>query len=281
MRLHVSLSTVLAVVSLPALASAQFREAVEAGRVPPAEAQPFRQRSDAAMGRINQQASPESVQPESGSGSRPQTPTDGGLASPEDEVERVIAETSKAIGSNKKDPASLVKRGDAFYAKQEFDKALIDYEAALQVDPKFADAYAGRGYAVLASHQPSSGALKDFEQAIRLDPNNADAYFGRFGLRFRSRQFARLANSDLKRAVDLDPTLAAYLSQEFTYVRVRKFRKESLRLSKAIGIEEQERARRAEEQQAIFQQQQALSDRLEADARARDWRQLDFPSDDN
>ena len=61
-------------------------------------------------------------------------------------------------------------RGNAWYAKQDYDKAILDYERVLRLDPKSVDAVTSRGNA-RAAKKDYEHALRDFDEAVRLDPN--------------------------------------------------------------------------------------------------------------
>ena len=56
--------------------------------------------------------------------------------------------------------------------------AILDYDAAIRLDPNDALAYVNRGY---AKHQLRQyfAAIADYNKAIDLDSNDAHAYFGR------------------------------------------------------------------------------------------------------
>ena len=67
--------------------------------------------------------------------------------------------------------AAFVQRGIAYSAKGVFDRAILDYDQAIKLDPKFAIAYQFRGKANLfAGALPK--ALADLNQASALDPKN-------------------------------------------------------------------------------------------------------------
>jgi len=53
----------------------------------------------------------------------------------------------------------------------------VDFNQAIRLDPNNADAYYRRGDAYFWK-QDYDRAIVDFNQAIRLDPNNADAKSG-------------------------------------------------------------------------------------------------------
>src|SRR5262245_21384636 len=63
-------------------------------------------------------------------------------------------------------------RGKAYYRKGDFDTALADYNAAIQLDPKYTFAYYNRGNA-WRDKGDVDRAIADYSEAIRLDPQNA------------------------------------------------------------------------------------------------------------
>ena len=73
---------------------------------------------------------------------------------------------------------AYLNRGNAWYAKKEYDKAIADYDEAIRLDPKHAMAYNSRGNAWHAKKEYDK-AIADYDEAIRLDPKHAVAYNGR------------------------------------------------------------------------------------------------------
>lgn len=61
---------------------------------------------------------------------------------------------------------------------QDYPKALTDFNQAILIDPKYAEAYHHRGLIHLEL-KDNSKALKDFNQVITLDPDWAEAYYYR------------------------------------------------------------------------------------------------------
>ena len=60
----------------------------------------------------------------------------------------------------------------------EHQRAVEDYNKAINLDSNNADAYINRGiaYSGLGKHE---AAIKDYDQAIAIAPNNADAYYAK------------------------------------------------------------------------------------------------------
>jgi tetratricopeptide (TPR) repeat protein len=98
-----------------------------------------------------------------------------------------------------------VSRGHAFHDKKDYDRAIADYDQAIQLDPKDANAYVSRG---LAYHgkKDYDRAIADYNQAIQLDPKDADAYFSR-GLAKRRKGDNSGGDADIAVAKTIDPNV--------------------------------------------------------------------------
>jgi tetratricopeptide (TPR) repeat protein len=118
--------------------------------------------------------------------------------------------------------AQLVQQGDGLSKQGNYDEAIKEYTAAIELDPTLAGAYVGRGQ-VYNFQGRGLMALSDYSQAIELDPNNTAAYYGR--------GWAQLANSawdgavsDFSKALELDPAQArAYNGRGWGYVNKAKW----------------------------------------------------------
>ena len=62
----------------------------------------------------------------------------------------------------------------AYGEKGDLDKALADFNKAIELDSAYAQAYNNRGAAYLAKGD-NNKAIADFKKALELDPNNKDA----------------------------------------------------------------------------------------------------------
>src|SRR5206468_8397770 len=78
-----------------------------------------------------------------------------------------------------KDPAVAKQRhlekAQAYYAKQQYNEAIIELKNALQIDPKFPPAVhlIGRAYTAKAWHLD---AAREFRRAVELEPDNLEAH---------------------------------------------------------------------------------------------------------
>ena len=78
-------------------------------------------------------------------------------------------------------PQSHLRRGNAWYAKSEFDQAIAEYDRAIALDPRLADSYNSRGNARRAKGD-LEGAHGDYSAALRVDPRQAAVYCNRGSL---------------------------------------------------------------------------------------------------
>lgn len=90
------------------------------------------------------------------------------------------------------------------YAKiPDLSAANLDYNAALELDPKCATAYLNRGMLFVEQHK-FNAARSDFDNAIKADPKNYNAYINRGYLSMEAKQFEE-AMADFNKAVELQP----------------------------------------------------------------------------
>jgi tetratricopeptide (TPR) repeat protein len=68
------------------------------------------------------------------------------------------------------------ERGEAEYKRGNYQKAVQEYEKAVEVDPNFAPAYNALGLAHQAMQDKLSDVLWFFKVAVDIDPQYADAY---------------------------------------------------------------------------------------------------------
>jgi tetratricopeptide (TPR) repeat protein len=94
-------------------------------------------------------------------------------------------------------------RGLAYYAKAEYDRAISEFDQAVQLDPNFSDAYGERGNAYYQKNELEL-ATASYDEAIRLNPQDVGA-IGNRGQTYYARQDFDRALEDANRALTLDP----------------------------------------------------------------------------
>lgn len=101
---------------------------------------------------------------------------------------------------------AFINRGIAYYANGDKDRAIADFDQAIQLDPKGAKGAAaynnrGRMYHVKGDEDR---AIADFNQAIQLDPKYAVAYYNRGTAYCAKKDYGR-AITDYNEAIRFDP----------------------------------------------------------------------------
>jgi tetratricopeptide (TPR) repeat protein len=121
--------------------------------------------------------------------------------------DRAIVDYDSAIRSNPNYAAAFNNRGNAYNNKGDANRAIADYDAAIRLNPNDADSLYNRGNAYYAKGDPDR-AIVDYEAAIRLNPNYAFAFVGRGNIYDDEGQHDR-AIADYDAAIRLDPNLAS------------------------------------------------------------------------
>ena len=85
------------------------------------------------------------------------------------EYERAIKDYDKAIELNPKKSNYYYNRALAYSKQNDYDKAIRDLNQSIRLDPKFAAAYNNRGVAYERKGDYKR-AIEDYDEAIRIDP---------------------------------------------------------------------------------------------------------------
>jgi tetratricopeptide (TPR) repeat protein len=125
-----------------------------------------------------------------------------------DQYDRAIEDFDHAIRLNPNDAGAFVARGRAYALKDQYDRAIEDFDHAIRLSPFDARAFVVRGIAYAAKNQYDH-AIEDYDRAIRLNPNDArafvfrgGAYFGRGLIACRPLPPCALAIAQYDRAIE-------------------------------------------------------------------------------
>jgi len=123
--------------------------------------------------------------------------------------DRAIADFNLALELDPGFAHAYHNRALSWAHKDDADRAIEDYGAALKLQPKDAGAYLGRAveWTVKGDYKRS---IADYNEAIRIEPKSSSAYFGRARARFYAGAFTAAA-SDFYRAHQLEPSIYAAL----------------------------------------------------------------------
>lgn len=158
-----------------------------------------------------------------------------------EQYDRAIADFDEAIRRNPQYGNPYVSRGLAWKRKQEFDRALADFGEAIRVDPNLVVAFVDRGN-LLSNQGEFDRAIADFTEAIRLNPKFADGYNGR-GIAWTEKGEFDSAIADFSEAFRLSPQDARYVNnrgdawkKKGDYERAIADFSESIRINPHWGI---------------------------------------------
>lgn len=110
---------------------------------------------------------------------------------------------NQAIELNARDADAYLGRGTLFTRTGSHDKALVDLERAIELDPRYADAYAKRCFVKMMLNKPHD-ALPDCEKAVALDTRHREAYTN-LGVVYAALNRTEEAATSYRRALDIDP----------------------------------------------------------------------------
>jgi tetratricopeptide (TPR) repeat protein len=99
------------------------------------------------------------------------------------------------------DPQMRYYRGADYGLKGDQDRAIIDHDQAIKLEPDYAAAYSDRGVAY-GLKRDYEHAIADFDEALKIDPELVLAFFSR-GVTYKSMGDKEKAIADFLRVLDL------------------------------------------------------------------------------
>lgn len=138
-------------------------------------------------------------------------------------LDEAISAYSKAVNRAPQDPQYYRMRGNAFKELGDYNAALEDFTASLELEPE-AYWFHRRGL-VYEETQQFENALADYDRAVSLDPKWAETYNNRGYMKARLKDFVG-AKADFETAIKLDANLPTpYINLAGVYWTAKKDRK--------------------------------------------------------
>jgi tetratricopeptide (TPR) repeat protein len=150
-----------------------------------------------------------------------------------------IVHFDRAISLDPKYASAYVNRGWSYDNLGQLQEAVADYSKALSLDPKnawaaWAYAHRGSAYENLGQHQK---AVDDLNKATKLDPKYALAYYHR-GIAYKSLGQHQKAIDDYSRVIELAPKfLGTYVNRGVAYDELGQHQKAINDYSHAISLD--------------------------------------------
>jgi tetratricopeptide (TPR) repeat protein len=136
------------------------------------------------------------------------------------QLDKAIADYSKAIQINQNYTSAYSNRGLAYIRLKQFDRALADSRKAIEIDPKCATAFNNLGL-IFDQQGQLNESVSQYSKAIELNPNYEEAYSNR-GISYGKLEAWEKSIADFSKAIELDPTFkAAYANRELAYSKLR------------------------------------------------------------
>jgi|GEM_PF-4765091 len=129
----------------------------------------------------------------------------------------------------------LIRRGDVYKSKGEYDHAIEEYSKAIRCDPNNSGLFNNRGNAYQDKGEYGR-AIEDFSKAILLNPSDSDFYFNRGNAHDRKGEPER-AIEDYNKAIQINPVHPfAYVSRGAVFYATQNYEEAKKDYTKAIEI---------------------------------------------
>jgi tetratricopeptide (TPR) repeat protein len=117
--------------------------------------------------------------------------------------EEAIIEFNKAIQVNPKFAPAYNNRGISYFNQRHLDLSISDFNKTIELDPTFAGAYSNRGASYAAKGILDKG-ISDCDTAIKLDPRHSPSYFIRGRIYAQKNLYAK-AMLDFNKVIEMNP----------------------------------------------------------------------------
>ncbi|MEW6748590.1 MAG: AAA family ATPase [Candidatus Micrarchaeota archaeon] len=136
---------------------------------------------------------------------------------------------------NPTDAKTYYQSGNDYYEKNDFDRAIENYNMAILLSPVFSEAYFNRAlsYYQLKNFDKS---IADYTKSMELDPQNPIIYNNRGDAFYRKQDF-QSAVKDYDKAISLNPNyLKAFYNRGLSYASIEEYEKAVEDFTKVVKI---------------------------------------------
>jgi tetratricopeptide (TPR) repeat protein len=151
------------------------------------------------------------------------------------DFDKAIIDFNQAIRLDPKNPRAYIGRGLAWVPKHEWNKAISDFTEAIRLDPKDASVHMCRGL-VWHTKKEFEKAIWEYDESIRLDPRFASSY-GNRALAWSAKGDIDKAISDYDEVIRLDPSAVAYNNRGNTWSDTKEYDKAIADYDEAIRLD--------------------------------------------
>lgn len=152
------------------------------------------------------------------------------------QYDKAIINFNKAIEINPRYANAYNDRGATYIKKGHNDLAIKDFNKAIEINPKHDNAYVNRGSAY-DNEGEYDLAISDYNKSLELNPRNAGGFFNR-GLAYAFKKKYDLAIIDFDKTIELDSRHAkAYYSRGLAYAYKGKYSLSINDFNKAIEVD--------------------------------------------
>ena len=156
--------------------------------------------------------------------------------------DRAVAQYDIALETDSQNANIYIKRGNAYKKQGINSKAIADYSKALEIDPQNVEAYMSRGEAYKMRNEYDK-AIADYSKALEIDPQNVEAHnkkveaYIKRGKAYESKKKYDEALADYNKVIELDSqSLEAYLGRAGIYISRKNFEGALMDSNKALEI---------------------------------------------
>jgi tetratricopeptide (TPR) repeat protein len=154
------------------------------------------------------------------------------------DYDRAIADYNAAIELDPEYHYAYYNRGISYFERRDIDRAIADFTRVIRINPKYAQAYNNRGTAY-KEKQDYDQALSDYDQAIKVNPKDASFYNNR-GVAWKNKGEYDRAIADYNEAIRLNPKYAiAYSNLGNVYYSKSEYDRAIANYTEAIKLDTQ------------------------------------------